>query len=34
MAGATVVPGDLTTPGARNYPRVSVRDNETGRAEP
>jgi uncharacterized secreted repeat protein (TIGR03808 family) len=30
MAGATVVPGDLTTPGARRYQRVSVRDNETG----
>jgi uncharacterized secreted repeat protein (TIGR03808 family) len=30
MAGATCLPGDLTTPGARNYPRVSMRDNEMG----
>lgn len=29
-AGMNFLPGDLTQPGARKYPRLSVRDNQTG----
>ncbi|PPD46640.1 MAG: TIGR03808 family TAT-translocated repetitive protein [Methylocystis sp.] len=29
-AGMNFLPGDLTQPGARKYPRLTVRDNQTG----